>query len=92
MINAYFWHQKSRSFLDTDFPAEITHHNEIHRLYTTDKLPSAVCKWSINSRRAPWLQYAASFSKNQRRTDVSKENVTVLSHLFIILHPKVLKE
>lgn len=55
----------SRSFLETDFPAEIIHHNDVHRLYTTDKLPSAICKWNINSRRAPRLQYAASFSKNQ---------------------------
>ena len=82
----------SRSFLETDIPTEIIHHNDVHRLYTTDKLPSAICKWNINSRRAPRLQYAASFSRNQRRADVSKGKVTGLSNLFTILHHTVLEE
>lgn len=64
----------------------------MHRLYTTDELPSAICKWSVNSRRALRLYYAASFSKTQRRADVSKGNVTGLSNLFIILHRNVFKE
>lgn len=33
---------KVTSFLDTDFPAEITHREDTHRLDAVDKLPSAI--------------------------------------------------
>lgn len=76
----------------SNFPAEITHPNDMHRLYTTGDflLPSAIGADTVGGHGGCKMQ--PRFLKIQRGAAVPEGSAPTLSNLFIILHAKDLQE